>query len=341
MPESAAARWLQQRWYAARAPWYLLPFAALFGGIVALRRAAYRHGLLASAHPGVPVVVVGNLTVGGTGKTPFTLWLATALRARGVRVGIASRGYGGSTQGPEMVEPAGSAARYGDEALLLAQRAGVPVCVARRRLEAARHLVADGCELVLADDGLQHLALRRDLSILVVDAARGFGNGELLPAGPLREPLSRIAEADAIVVQGSAPLAAMARHPLVIPMSLQPGLLRALRGGEEQRLASWAGRRVHAVAGIGHPQRFFRLLRAAGLEPVEHAFADHHPFTAQDLAFADELPVLMTEKDAVKCQPFADGRMWCLPVAAQPDPAGAARLLERVLRLLPRGGPLA
>ncbi|MGC4027674.1 MAG: tetraacyldisaccharide 4'-kinase [Steroidobacteraceae bacterium] len=338
MPEARLARWFERRWYAARAPWYLRPFAALFGGIVALRSAAYRSGLIASGHPGVPVVVVGNLTVGGTGKTPFTLWLAGALRARGVRVGIASRGYGGSTQGSERVDPAGSAARYGDESLLLARRSGVPVCVARRRLQAAQHLAAEGCELVLADDGLQHLALRRDFSIVVIDAARGFGNGRLLPAGPLREPPSRIAAADAVVVQGAEPPAAVRAHPLVVCMSLAPGPLRALRGGEEKPLAAFAGQRVHAVAGIGHPDRFFGLLRAAGIEPIAHAFPDHHPFVPQDLDFADTLPVLMTEKDAVKCLPFADGRMWCLPVAAEPDPAGAARLLERVLRLLPRGG---
>lgn len=336
MPEGGLSGALQRRWQGPRAPWYLLPLSALFAAVVALRRIAYRAGLLRSGHPGIPVVVVGNLSIGGTGKTPLTLWLAQALSARGVRVGIATRGHGGRLAGPVPVDPAGLAADFGDEALLLAQRAGVPVCVARRRLEAARWLARQGCQMVLADDGLQHLALQRDFSIVVVDAARGFGNGHLLPAGPLREPLSRLAQADALVVQGAPAPAATSGHGFVVPMALVPAPLQALRGDARQLLAALAGQQVHAVAGIGHPGRFFALLRSAGLELIEHPFPDHHPFVAADLAFGDELPVLMTEKDAVKCRPFADGRMWCLPVSAQPDPAGGTRLLESLLRLATR-----
>lgn len=338
MPEGTAAHWFEQRWYAPTAPWYLRPLAALFATVVAVRSLAYRRGWFASGHPGVPVVVIGNLTVGGTGKTPFTLWLARTLREHGVRVGIASRGYGGSVTGPERVDPDGDPARFGDEAVLLARRAGVPVCVARHRLDAARWLAGQGCRLVLADDGLQHLALRRDLEVLVVDAARGFGNGSLLPAGPLREPLRRIADVNAVVVQGAPVPAAVAEHPLLVSMTLQPESLVSLRDGTRQELSAFAGRRVHAVAAIGDPRRFFRLLRTAGIEPVEHAFADHHPFAPQDLAFGEDLPVLMTEKDAVKCSRFADARMWFLPVTARPEANGAGRLLERVLRLLPDGG---
>lgn len=338
MPEGAAARWIERRWYAPAAPWYLLPFAALFAAVVALRARAYRIGLAASGHPGVPVVVVGNLTVGGTGKTPFTLWLARALRERGVRVGIATRGHGGSVEGPVQVDPQGPATRFGDEAVLLARRAGVPVCVGRRRLEAARWLAEQGCDLVLADDGLQHLALRRDLEIVVVDAARGFGNGRLLPAGPMREPAARLASVDAVVVQGEALPDGLRGPDLVLTMQLQADELVNLADGTRCALPAFAGRRVHAVAGIGNPPRFFALLRASGIELIEHAFADHHPFTAQDLAFEDDLPVLMTEKDAVKCGAFADARLWYLPVTARPEPAAAARLLERVLQLLPAGG---
>lgn len=337
MPEAGAASWFERRWYAPTAPRYLLPFAALFRIVVALRAGAYRRGLFASAHPGVPVVVVGNLTVGGTGKTPFTLWLAGALQQRGVRVGIATRGYGGRVIGPEVVMPGADAVHYGDEAVLLARRSGAPVCVGRRRIEAARWLAAQGCELVIADDGLQHLALRRDFEIVVVDAARGFGNGRLLPAGPLREPVSRLRSVDALVVQGG-PVPQADGPALQVVMQLQPDDPVALADGTRRSLATFGGGRVHAVAGIGDPARFFRVLRAAGVEPVEHAFADHHPFTREDLAFGDDLPILMTEKDAVKCAPFADARMWFLPVSAQPEPQAASRLLELVLQLLPAGG---
>jgi tetraacyldisaccharide 4'-kinase len=347
MPEiSAAQRLIERCWYGARAPWWLLPLSWLFALVVRLRRWAYRAGWFASHPPGVPVVVVGNITVGGTGKTPLVIWLATQLQARGVRVGIVLRGYGGTAVAPTLVTANSSSREVGDEAVLLAQRAACSVCVGRDRVGAARRLVAQGCELIVCDDGLQHLALRRDLEILVIDGARGFGNGALLPAGPLREPVARVRTADGVVVNGE-PTTAIAAD-LAVAMSADQGepLVLRLQAGELQQLTSGTrmpvsvlqGQRVHAVAGIGNPARFFALLRALGAQVDAHAFADHHRYTPDDLAFADERLIVMTEKDAVKCRAFAADRMYALPVDAQLADADAARLLQRVLACMTTRG---
>jgi tetraacyldisaccharide 4'-kinase len=335
MPETNR---LQRMWYRAGAPWWLLPLSWLYRLIIALRSGCYRIGLFASGHPGVPVVVVGNITVGGTGKTPVTLWLAQQLRQRGVRVGIASRGYGGSDAGPRIVDAKqDSAAQVGDEALLLARDSGAMVCVARRRAQAARVLAQQGCQLILCDDGLQHLALRRDLEIAVVDARRGLGNGALLPAGPLREPASRLNDVAMLLINGEGAAANVPAAPLAqaIHFDLELQAAQPLAAGAARLLTQFRGQPVHAVAGIGDPPRFFAALRAAGLEPIEHAFPDHHAYTPADLDFGDEYPVLMTQKDAVKCQPFADARMWCVPASARFAPEDAAQILNRILRLLP------
>jgi len=321
--------WLERVWYgqAAGGAW-LVPLAALFGRVVRLRRLAYRRGWLASGHPGRPVVVVGNLTVGGSGKTPLTAWLATELAARGLRVGIASRGHGGTATGPVEVTAASDPAVVGDEPVLLARRTGARVVVARDRLAAARAL-APGVDLILADDGLQHYRLARDLEVLVVDGRRRFGNGRLLPAGPLREPVGRARDVDLVVVNGAGQAGE-------VTMTLEPGAVVALGSGERSALGAWRGRRVHALAGIGDPARFFATLRAAGIDPIEHPRPDHAPVGAADVAFGDELPVLMTEKDAVKCRSLPPARLAYLEVTARLDERGADELLARVLKLAGR-----
>lgn len=340
MPDSFSQR-LQRRWYAGTPPLLLLPLSWLFGAVVRLRRLAYARGWLKSSHPGVPVIVVGNLTVGGTGKTPVTLWLARELAQRGLTVGIVSRGYGGNARVPRMVKPDSDAREVGDEALLLARYSGADVCVAPERARAAAELVGRGCRIILSDDGLQHLALRRDLEIVVVDGQRRFGNGALLPAGPLREPVSRLKSVDLVLVNGapvpaSATALAVEGAPAPLEFILNPSVAVPLAGGAARPLSSFHGP-VHAVAGIGHPARFFASLRQAGLEPVEHAFPDHYAFRASDLEFGDAYPVLMTQKDAVKCTRFADARMWEVPVEPGFAPQVASRILAIVMRCA--GGP--
>jgi tetraacyldisaccharide 4'-kinase len=308
----ALADTLETIWYGGgRAPWWTGPLAALYGGATRLRRGLYRRGWLHSEALPVPVLVVGNVSVGGTGKTPLTIALAEALGARGWRPGVASRGYGGSAEGPLLLGEAPDPAVAGDEPCLI-RAAGVPVAVGRDRPAAARLLVAAGCDLVIADDGLQHYRLRRDVEICVIDGARRFGNGRLLPAGPLREPQARLAEVDFRVCNGGEPA------PGEVPMSLAGDEAQRLAEPAQRRpLADFAGRRVHAVAAIGHPERFFAGLRARGIEVVAHAFPDHHAYRPEDLAFGDGLPVLMTAKDAVKCVAWAGPDWWSVPVRAE------------------------
>jgi tetraacyldisaccharide 4'-kinase len=324
---------LNQLWYGARAPLALLaPFGWLYAAAVAARRAAYAAGWLARASPGVPVIVVGNLTVGGTGKTPLTLWLAAELRARGLGVGLLSRGYGRSDSAARVVSPESDWRAVGDEPLILARRSGCDTVVAADRLAGARLLVERGAQVIVADDGLQHLRLARECEIVVVDGARGFGNGRLLPAGPLRESLAALARADLVIVNGAPEHASLKRLQQPLSMTLRAtGAVRLDGVGGCQTLAQFAVTPVHAVAGIGNPQRFFRALRAQGLEVREHPFADHHAFSAADLNFADQLPVLMTEKDAVKCAAFAAPRMWYVPVTAEFSATDQQTLLSRVL----------
>ncbi|MBS0375100.1 MAG: tetraacyldisaccharide 4'-kinase [Proteobacteria bacterium] len=323
-------RWLERVWYqGAAGGWLLAPLGWLFGAITAARRVLYRRGWLASAHPGRPVVVVGNLTVGGSGKTPFTAWLATALTARGLQVGIVSRGHGGSATGPLEVGAGSDPATVGDEPLLLARRCPATVVVGRDRLAAARQL-APRVDVILADDGLQHYRLRRDLEFLVIDGRRRFGNGRLLPAGPLREPASRARLAALRILNGGVPAAGE------LPMRLAVGAVVALADGTRRPLADFAGQRLHAVAGIGDPARFFATLRAAGVQPIEHPLPDHARLRPADVAFGDGLPVLMTEKDAVKCQGFPADGLHYLEVEADFAADDANAILERVLRLVGR-----
>jgi tetraacyldisaccharide 4'-kinase len=328
-------RALTELWYREHAgPSLLQPLAWLYGGLVALRRRAYASGWARSAGAGRPVVVVGNLTVGGTGKTPLTLWLAQALGAAGLRVGIVARGYGSRTgRAPRRVAPDSPWQEVGDEPLILARRSACPTVVGIDRLAAARVLAADGVDAILADDGLQHLRLARACEIVVIDGARGLGNGRLLPAGPLREPASRLRQVDAVVVNGAVTRGSLAPLLPGVVLGMQLAATEAVSLDERSRrpLGSFNGQRVHAVAGIGNPQRFFSELRAYGLEVIEHAFPDHHPLSAAQVAFADALPVLMTEKDAVKSRSFANPRLWYVPVSAQLTAPDAHELLTRVL----------
>ncbi|MEO8777398.1 MAG: tetraacyldisaccharide 4'-kinase [Rhodanobacter sp.] len=318
---------LESAWYGGgRRPWWTTPLAALYGGVMRLRRVLYGHGWLHSVRLPVPVIVVGNLSVGGTGKTPLTIALAAALRARGYRPGVVSRGYGGRQREPQLLGESPDPAAVGDEPCLI-HAAGVPVAIGRERPAAARLLLDAGCDVVIANDGLQHYALARDVEICVIDGVRRFGNQRLLPAGPLREPMARLERVDFRVCHGGEPAAGE------FPMQLHSGEATGLQDGTRRPLADFCGQRVHAVAAIGHPARFFTSLRAAGIEPIEHAFADHHPFVAADLAFGDQLPVLMTDKDAVKCRRFAQPDWWRVPASAVLPAAFYDALVERLDRL--------
>ena len=337
-------QWLTELWYRERAQLPLLqPLASLYGAALALRRRAYAAGWLRTVAAGRPVVVVGNLTVGGTGKTPLTAWLARALSAQGLRVGIVSRGYGGRHGGKaRRVEASSQWREVGDEPLILARASSCPVMVGSDRVAAARALAAS-VDVIVADDGLQHLRLARNCQIVVIDGARGFGNGRLLPAGPLREPLACLGQADAVVVNGRpehATLAAAAPVPGALAMTLVPQEVVRLDGhAAPRRLEAFRGQRVHGVAGIGNPARFFAELRAHGLEVIAHAFPDHHALRPAELAFGDGLPVLMTEKDAVKCPSLGDPRLWYVPVTAQLPADDARALLARVLAKVRGGAP--
>lgn len=325
-------------WYSAiEPPLWSRVLAAAYGGVLAMRRALYGRGLLHAARAPVPVIVVGNLTAGGTGKTPLTAWLVERLRASGHRPGIASRGFGRSTRGLLDVEPDDLPARVGDEPLMLRRQTGAPVCVAARRVDAARRLAERGCDVVVCDDGLQHLALLRDFEICVVDGVRGFGNGRLLPAGPLRERPARLKSVNAIVMNGSGPgevVAKLAPGVRCLTMILQPAALLPLAGTSELSLAELTGREIHAVAGIGNPDRFFTQLERLGARVTAHAFPDHHAFQPADIRFTDDRPVILTAKDAVKCAVFADARHYVLTVRAQFAPADDAWLVERICALI-------
>jgi len=304
--------------------WLLWPFSWIFRFAVAARRLLYWLRVLPSKHPGLPVIVVGNLTAGGTGKTPLVIWIAEYLKKKGWTPGIVSRGYGAEITVPRAATIADDAAAVGDEPILLSRRSGCPVWVGADRLRviAALRDAHPDVDVLVLDDGLQHYRLRRDVEIAVVDA-RGFGNGFLLPAGPLREPVSRLGSVDAVVSNGAAVKG--------YAMRLQGAEVHRMTDSADRRpAAAFAGQKVHAVAGIGDPNRFFLHVGKLGVKLAPHPFPDHHRFDAKDLEFGDDAPVLMTEKDAVKLRRAAKPNWWVLPVTAELDPAFGEWLSKRL-----------
>jgi tetraacyldisaccharide 4'-kinase len=318
-----------RHWYRrGAAAWLLWPLSLAFSVLVFVRRLLFRLGIGRSFHPGIPVIVVGNLTVGGSGKTPLVLWIAELLKAHGWAPAIVSRGYGGAAGEPRAATVASQADEVGDEPIVLARRSGCPVWVGADRaavIQALREQHPD-VDVVVLDDGLQHYALRRDVEIAVVDS-RGLGNGWLLPAGPLREPPRRLRSVDAVISHQAPDLGIRGLN--AFGMRLEGEVAHRMSDARErQPLAAWRGQSVHAVAGIGNPSRFFAHLAALGPKVVPHAFADHHRFVPAELEFGDALPVLMTEKDAVKLRGHARANWWVLPVTAKLDPAFGEWLLR-------------
>ena len=333
--KSAAHRFIQRIWYEG-SRWFvaLLPLAAIYWVLVTVRRLLYRVGALKTARTAVPVIVIGNITAGGTGKTPTTIWLSREMKARGFRPGIVSRGYGGSKSGTSMrVDAESDPAVAGDEPVLIAMRTQCPVVVDADRARAASMLIEDGVDLIIADDGLQHYALGRDYEICVVDGARILGNGLLLPAGPMRETLGRVERVDQVLVNGR-----IAPGAEVLPAGMQNAIEFSLVASEACRLNGslsrpidrFADTTVHAVAAIGNPGRFFDLLRSHGIQVIEHAFPDHAPIPRDVLDFVDDFDILMTEKDAVKLGQQLSDRYWYIPVDLTMDPQVSGPWLEQV-----------
>lgn len=306
--------------------WLLLPLSLLYRLVSHLRRLAYQRDWLTRHKMRVPVIIVGNISVGGTGKTPFVIWLCEQLRQAGYHPGIISRGYGGhSARYPLDVSADTATDEAGDEPVLIARRSGCPVVVDPDRCRAAVHLLSQQqCDVIVSDDGLQHYALQRDMEIVLVDSQRRFGNRLCLPAGPLREPLSRLQSVDFVVYNGEA---ASQRYQMQLNANEWVNLADPT---QTRPLDAFADQEVHAVAGIGNPQRFFDLLSEHIKVVHPHAFADHHRFMADDIHFADGEAVLMTEKDAVKCQSFAQPHHWYLPVSATLDASLAQAILNKL-----------
>ncbi|WP_349431216.1 tetraacyldisaccharide 4'-kinase [Methylomarinum sp. Ch1-1] len=321
------ARWWQDVWYGERyfSIW-IAPLSMIYLDIIRLRRFLYRKGLLKSTKLPVPVIIVGNISVGGTGKTPLVIWLAKLLKQKGYRPGIISRGYGGAAKNePVIVEADSQPGIVGDEPLVIVKHSDCPMAVCRNRVAAAQLLTGlHQCNIIISDDGLQHYALERDIEITVIDGERRFGNGYCLPAGPLREPLERLREVDLVIVNG------VAVEEGEYSMHFVGAEAVCLKTGESVPLREFCGQGLHALAGIGNPNRFFNLLDQAGLSFEGRAFPDHHQFTAADIEFDDDRPVLMTEKDAVKCLKFAGEKHWYVPIDAEPQ----AEFSEQLLTLL-------
>jgi tetraacyldisaccharide 4'-kinase len=328
-------KWLHRVWYEG-ASYYqmLLPLSGLYWLIITLRRCLYSLGIFGRHRAIVPVIIVGNITAGGTGKTPVTIWLAGELRKRGFTVGIVSRGYGGSKSSTSMrVDTASDPDVVGDEPVLLAKRTGCTVVVDSNRVRAAQMLVDDGVNVIIADDGLQHYRLERTYEICVIDGARGLGNRFLLPAGPLRETIDRLSEVDQVLINGRrgdnvAELTAVEQN--AIEFNLVAREITRLNGSLTRPIEGFSGTTVHAVAAIGNPARFFDMLRAHGIQVIEHAFQDHARLSASDLRFGDDFEVLMTEKDAVKLDATSSDKYWTVPVDLEIDPVLSSPWLEQI-----------
>jgi len=327
---NATNRWIHRVWYeGAKTGLVLLPLSGLYWVISNFRALLFRLGIFRSYASAVPVIVVGNITAGGTGKTPTVIWLVEELRAKGFSPGIVSRGYGGSKSGASMrVDSDSDAAVAGDEPVLLAKRGQCPVAVDTDRVRAATMLVEDGVNVIIADDGLQHLRLQRNYEICVVDGERGVGNGRLLPAGPLRESAERLESVDQVLVNGATNI------PNAIAFELVATDASRLNGSLARPLQRFKDTTVHAVAGIGNPKRFFDLLRAYGIQVIEHSLPDHAAITKSQIEFGDDFDVFMTEKDAVKLGGNLSDKYWHIPVELRMDPVKAAEFIEQIeLRL--------
>lgn len=323
------ARWAVDIWYKdAFLGLLLLPLAYVFSDIVRVRRFLYRKGIIKSHTLPVPVIIVGNITVGGTGKTPLIIWLADLLLKAGYKPGIISRGYGGLSESwPQVVNEHSDVNKVGDETLLIAKQTRVPVVIGPSRVDAATMLLAEfDCNVVLSDDGLQHYKLNRDIEIAVIDGERRFGNGYCLPAGPLREPIGRLSSVDFVVVNGEID------EDREFSMKFIGDTAVNMKTEEQKPLQAFRGAECHALAGIGNPDRFFKLLETAGLTCTTHSFPDHYQFEHDDIEFGDNKPVLMTEKDAVKCTQFAGLHHWFVPVKAVPEPAFEKQFLDLLKR---------
>jgi len=330
--------WLETYWYRL-SPLHLVlwPLSVLFGAVAATRRLLYRTGLLASTQVRVPVIVVGNINAGGTGKTPCVIWLVAWLRDRGFNPGVISRGYGGNASAARPAAADSDPAAVGDEAVLLARRCACPVWIGNSRVAAAQALLAahPQCNVLISDDGLQHYALKRAVELVVLDGERGCGNGMLLPAGPLREPLDRLASVDALIINGGTlfPPDLLPSGVPAFDMRLDGDTFYALRETRQDvGPGHFARLPVRAVAAIGNPQRFFNRLHDLGISFIARAFPDHHAYTAADCAFGEKTAVIMTEKDAVKCERLAGEHdsWWALRVDAVMDPALGGLILHKI-----------
>jgi tetraacyldisaccharide 4'-kinase len=327
--------WLHRMWYEG-APSYrlLIPLSGIYWLLITLRRFLYQIGLFGRQKAVVPVIVVGNITTGGTGKTPVTIWLVKALGSRGFTPGIVSRGYGGSRSTTSMrVDSASDPAVVGDEPVLLARRTQCPVVVDANRARAAQMLADDGVDVIVADDGLQHYRLERTYEICVIDGARGLGNRLLLPAGPLRETIDRLEEVDQVLINGQrheegADITAGEQN--AIEFNLVATEVERLNGSLGRSIERFSGTTAHGVAAIGNPARFFDMLRAHGIQVIEHAFQDHAAISQRDLEFGDDFDVLMTEKDAVKLGHVSADKYWVVPVDMEIDAVVAGPWLEQI-----------
>ena len=323
------ADWLVSHWYNPKSPLRLLkPLGWPFLWIGTLRRWVYLWGIRSATKLHVPVIIVGNISVGGTGKTPMVIWLAQYLRAEGWKPGIVSRGYGGTAiDRPQWVEKQSNPGEVGDEPVLIAIRTACPVVVGSNRVQAAQMILDNSdCNLIVSDDGLQHYRLGRDIEIAVIDGQRRFGNGCCLPIGPLREPIGRLKSVDLIVSNGNS---ASGEYSMELQGNTAVNLFDPCC---KIPLEQFSSQDCHAVAGIGNPRRFFDHLRAFGVSCEEHEYPDHHEFCFADFDFTGSSPLLMTEKDAVKCKSFARANFWFVPVDAHLDEQFGYRLKKLLVK---------
>jgi tetraacyldisaccharide 4'-kinase len=320
---------IESIWYQPKglAAYLLSPFSYVFIFIASIRKQLYKGNIIKSNAFNVPIIIVGNITVGGSGKTPLVIALANFFKSSGFNVGIVSRGYGAAFDGAKLLDDNSKAPEVGDEPLLIFQKAQVPVAVSKNRPLAVEKLIKEKkCNLIISDDGLQHYALQRDIEIAVIDGSRQLGNGFCLPAGPLREPASRLNSVDYIIENNSTKPASTK----YIQMRILPDCFINLATNEKAALESFKGKTVHAYTGLGNPSKFFALLKSLGIEVKEHAFPDHYLFKEKDFLLDNQVIIMMTEKDAVKCKLFANEQFWCLPISAEIDGNFCSNLLQKV-----------